>query len=155
MGVHPQVLTIHDVSYERRPEWNAYRNDRVRRLFYRRSALAADTIVTDSAFSRDEIVAAYGIPAEQIEVVPLAAGTSFHPGDFEPLGVPETVRAPYALHVGDLHVRRNVTTALAAVLRARARCQKLPGCRWFAPGSIEARGRRSRSRRMMRETPTQ
>ena len=26
-GVHPQVLTIHDVSYERRPEWNAYRND--------------------------------------------------------------------------------------------------------------------------------
>src|SRR4029453_16628472 len=35
-GVHPQAVTIHDVSYERRPEWNAYRNDPFRRPFYRR-----------------------------------------------------------------------------------------------------------------------
>ena len=54
-GVHPQVLTIHDVSYERRPEWNAYKNDPFRRLFYRLSARAADRIVTDSQFSKREI----------------------------------------------------------------------------------------------------
>jgi glycosyltransferase involved in cell wall biosynthesis len=116
-GVHPQVLTIHDVSYERRPEWNAHRNDRVRRFFYRTSALVADRIVTDSAFSRSEIAAAYGILPERIDVVPLAASAGFCPG---PPGPPSAgVTAPYALHVGDLHVRRNVTTVLAAVLRAR------------------------------------
>jgi O-antigen biosynthesis alpha-1,3-rhamnosyltransferase len=119
-GVHPQVLTIHDVSYERRPEWNAYKNDRVRRAFYRRGARAADRIVTDSSFSRDEIVAAYGIAAERIAVVPLAASPFFSPGPFDAAAAPADVRQPYALHVGDLHVRRNLATALAAVLEMRA-----------------------------------
>ena len=118
-GVHPQVLTIHDVSYERRPEWNAYKNDPLRRLFYRRSAMAADRILTDSEFSKREIVAAYGIAASRIDVVPLAAASVFSPGRFDTSAAPAGVRQPYALHVGDLHVRRNLATALAAVLAHR------------------------------------
>ena len=47
-GVHPLVVTLHDVSYERRPEWYPYRGDRLRRWFYRRSALSADLVITDS-----------------------------------------------------------------------------------------------------------
>lgn len=120
-GVHPQLLTIHDVSYERRPEWNAYKNDAVRRFFYRRSALAADRIVTDSAFSRDEIAEAYRIPAARIDVVPLAASSIFQVGPFDPAAAPLGVRQPFALHVGDLHLRRNLTTALAALLAVRHR----------------------------------
>ena len=119
-GVHPQVLTIHDVSYERKPEWNPYRNDPFRRAFYRRGALAADRIVTDSRFSAGEIAAAYGIPAERITVVPLAASAAFAPGPCDESLLPAGVRRPYALHVGDLHVRRNLITALAAVLQLRA-----------------------------------
>ena len=122
-GVHPQVATIHDVSYERKPEWNAYRNDRVRRYFYKRSALSADRIITDSGFSREEITAAYGIPADRIAVVPLAAGDSFTPGRFAAPEAPASVTQPYALHVGDLHIRRNLMTALDAVLALR----RLPG----------------------------
>lgn len=118
-GVHPQVVTIHDVSYERKPEWNAYRNDRARRYFYRRSALAADRIITDSHFSRGEISAAYGIPSDRIDVVPLAAGDTFTPGAFDPSTAPAGVAQPYALHVGDLHVRRNLGTALDAILALR------------------------------------
>ncbi len=118
-GVHPQVVTIHDVSYERRPEWNAYRNDRLRRLFYRTAALAADRIITDSSFSREEITAAYRIPSGRIDVVPLAAGAAFGPGPADANAVPPAVKPPYALHVGDLHIRRNVATALAAVLAVR------------------------------------
>jgi len=120
-GVHPQLLTIHDVSYERRPEWNAHNNDPLRRLFYRRSAHAADRIITDSAFSRDEIVAAYGIPLDRIDVVPLAASGTFTPGAFDPAAAPLGVQQPYALHVGDLHLRRNLSTALAAVIAVRGR----------------------------------
>jgi alpha-1,3-rhamnosyl/mannosyltransferase len=120
-GVHPQVLTIHDVSYERHPEWNAYKNDPLRRLFYRRSALAADRIVTDSSFSRSEIVAAYGIPDDRIDVVPLAAAEPFTPGPFDPAAAPLGVQQPYALHVGDLHIRRNLSTALAAIVTVRKR----------------------------------
>src|SRR5258708_9086859 len=120
-GVHPQALTIHDVSYERRPEWNAHKNDPLRRLFYRRSAHAADRIVTDSAFSRAEIVAAYGIAEERIDVVPLAASEMFTPGPFDAAAAPLGVRQPYALHIADLHVRRNLSTALAAVIAVRGR----------------------------------
>ena len=119
-GVHPQVLTIHDVSYERVPEWNAYKNDPARRWFYRRSALAADAVITDSQFSKDEIVAAYGIAPAAIRVIPLAAAATFAPGPFDPAAVPAGVRQPYLLHVGDLQVRRNLTTALAATLKVRA-----------------------------------
>jgi glycosyltransferase involved in cell wall biosynthesis len=120
-GVHPQLLTIHDVSYERRPEWNAYKNDPLRRFFYRRSALAADRIVTDSVFSRGEIGEAYRLPEDRIDVVPLAASEIFQPGRFDPAAAPLDVRQPYALHVGDLHVRRNLSTALTAVLAVRHR----------------------------------
>jgi len=118
-GVHPQVVTIHDVSYERHPEWDAYRNDPVRRWFYRRGALAADRVVTDSEFSKTEIVAAYDIPPDRIDVVPLAAAPIFTPGARDRSKIPASAQHPYALHVGDLHVRRNVPTALAAVLQLR------------------------------------
>ena len=119
-GVHPQALTIHDVSYERKPEWNAYRNDPFRRAFYRRAALTADRIVTDSAFSRAEIAAAYGIADSVIDVVPLAASAAFAPGGFDPACAPAYVTVPYALHVGDLHVRRNLVTVVDAILQLRA-----------------------------------
>ena len=118
-GVHPQALTIHDVSYERKPEWNAYRNDSFRRAFYRRSAIAADRVITDSEFSQREITAAYGIPPDRIAVVPLAASAVFIPGAFDAALAPADVAPPYALHVGDLHVRRNLRTALDAILALR------------------------------------
>ena len=118
-GVHPQAVTIHDVSPVRKPEWDAYRNDPLRRLFYKRSALAADRVITDSQFSRSEITAAYGIPADRIDVVPLAAAETFTPGPFDPAEAPAGVTRPYALHVGDLQIRRNLATALAAILALR------------------------------------
>jgi glycosyltransferase involved in cell wall biosynthesis len=118
-GVHPQIVTIHDVSPVRKPEWDAYRNDPLRRRFYRAAALAADRVLTDSVFSRHEITEAYGIPAERIDVVPLAAAAGFTPGPFDPTALPPGVTTPYALHVGDLQVRRNLTTALDAVLELR------------------------------------
>jgi alpha-1,3-rhamnosyl/mannosyltransferase len=129
-GVRPLVLTIHDVSYARHPEWYPYRRDPMRRAFYRRSALAADRIITDSEFSRGEIAAAYDIAEDRIAVIPLGVGEPFliPPGATPPGRVgrkpqapsPEP-RAPFVLHVGDLHERRNLGTALRAVLDVRRR----------------------------------
>jgi glycosyltransferase involved in cell wall biosynthesis len=120
-GVHPIVVTIHDVSYERHPEWYPYRKDRVRRWFYRRSALSADLVITDSEFSRKEIEAAYGIDPERIRVIPLGVGAPFTPVD-EPLGARPQPVERFILHVGDLHPRRNVGVLVDALglLRARA-----------------------------------
>jgi glycosyltransferase involved in cell wall biosynthesis len=121
-GVHPLVLTIHDVSYARHPEWYPYRRDVLRRLFYRQCAQAADLIITDSDFSRREIVAAYGIDPRRIAVIPLGAGEPSGPADTEAIdGLPFDMRQPFVVHVGDLHPRRDLGVALEAVLIIRQR----------------------------------
>jgi glycosyltransferase involved in cell wall biosynthesis len=114
----PVVLTLHDVSYARQPEWYPYRRDWLRRVYYRGSAHAAAHVITDSAFSAAEITAAYGIPASRISVVPLGVDAAFaHHADAGEL--PPTVNEPYVLHVGDLHERRNLAVLVDAVLEAR------------------------------------
>lgn len=117
-GVHPLVLTIHDVSYERHPEWYPYRRDPLRRAFYRASAHAADLIITDSDFSRREIRAAYGVEDERLRVVPLGVGAAFVPS---PRGrEAASAEPPMILHVGELHPRRNVGLLIDALAWLRA-----------------------------------
>jgi alpha-1,3-rhamnosyl/mannosyltransferase len=113
----PVVLTIHDVSYARHPEWYPYRRDWARRAFYRRSARAASHVITDSDFSAREIHAAYGIAPSKITVVPLGVAPAFAEEGASDL--PAGVTEPYVLHVGDLHERRNLPVVVDAVLAAR------------------------------------
>jgi glycosyltransferase involved in cell wall biosynthesis len=116
----PVVLTIHDVSYERQPQWYPYRRDWARRAFYRRSASAASHILTVSRFSATEITAAYRIPMERITVTPLGVDEAFAPPDpAVPLELSAGVSPPYVLHVGDLHERRNLPMLVEALLAAR------------------------------------
>jgi len=115
----PVVVTIHDVSYARHPEWYPHQRDPFRRAYYRLSAQRADAVITPSHFSASEIQAAYGIGAERVAVVPMAVEPAFMEaadgvGAPLPAGVPE----PFALHVGDIHARRSpdvVLRALAAI----------------------------------------
>jgi glycosyltransferase involved in cell wall biosynthesis len=125
----PVVVTIHDVSYERHPEWYPYRRDRLRRAFYRRCARAAAHILTDSEFSAREIASAYGIPRAGMTIAPLGVSAAFAP---LPPGaaceLPVGLTTPFVLHVGDLHKRRNLTVVVDAVLAARRRhAGTLPG----------------------------
>jgi alpha-1,3-rhamnosyl/mannosyltransferase len=118
----PVVLTIHDVSYERHPEWYPYRRDWLRRAFYRRSARAASHILTDSEFSRGEIAAAYEIDRDRITVAPLGASADFDEGS-APASLPAGVVAPFLLHVGDLHERRNLSVVVKGLIEARRRLE--------------------------------
>lgn len=128
-GPRPLVLTIHDISYERHPEWYPYRRDPVRRAFYRWSAGTADRLITDSEFSKQEIAAGYGLDPDRIAVVPLAAGPAFTPAD-----AARANASPYLLHVGDLHPRRNLAVAVRALKRVRARRPDLRGLRLVLAG---------------------
>jgi glycosyltransferase involved in cell wall biosynthesis len=121
----PTVLTIHDVSYERHPEWFPYRRDALRRAFYRRSALSASIVVTDSRFSASEIQAAYGIQPGRIVVIPLGVDSTFAQRSENAGQLPDRVSRPFVLHVGDLHERRNLAMAVTAVLDARQRAPEL------------------------------
>jgi alpha-1,3-rhamnosyl/mannosyltransferase len=121
LGLRPRVVTVHDVSYARAPHDYPYKLDPLRQWFYRESATRADAVITDSEFSKSEIVTAYGIPDDRISVVPLGVGPPFRPAEevdrLVPL--PAGVAPRYTLHVGDLHVRRRPAFLLEAVLRTR------------------------------------
>ena len=118
-GPRPLVLTIHDVSYERNPEWYPYKRDPLRRAFYRYSARSADRVITDSEFSKREIVDVYALRPDSIDVVPLAAAPAFCAGP--PLPLPAGWPTHYVLHVGDLHARRNLPMLARAVAAVRSR----------------------------------
>ena len=90
------------------------------RVLSRIGARAA-RVITDSAFSRDEIVAAYQIAADRIDIVPLAASAMFSPDAATP-------REAVVLHAGDLHPRRNLILLLDVVIdlrRTEAACRDL------------------------------
>jgi len=125
LGPRPLVVTIHDVSYARHPEWYPYKRDAVRRAFYRLSAAAANRIVTDSAFSKREIAIAYGLSPDRIDVVPLAAASAFCAGPLLPL--PAKMPSRFVLHVGDLHARRNLEMVARALDRVRHQSPTLSG----------------------------
>jgi glycosyltransferase involved in cell wall biosynthesis len=121
-GHTPVVLTVHDVSYARVPEFYAHRAGRVRQWFYRRSATRAARVITDSEFSRREIAAAYALPESEMAVIPLGVGAPFAPASADPAAIlPSGIAPPYVLHVGDLHPRRDLVTALRAVIAVRGR----------------------------------
>ena len=97
-------------------------------------ARRADLLITDSEFSSQEIQAAYGIEASRIAVVPLGVGPPFVPAAPAENGNPAGSDSPYVIHVGDLHPRRNLHTALRAVLSVRQSTSALSRLRLILVG---------------------
>ena len=116
-GAHPLALTIHDVSYERHPEWYP--------IDGRDQTLVLQALRANSRRGHHrlgllaiQIAAAYGIDARDIKVVPLGVGSPFLASTLP--RPPADVKQPYVLHVGDLHVRRNLRTLVRALARLRS-----------------------------------
>lgn len=75
----PLVVTIHDLAFEHLPETFKRRSWMQLRLTVRATARRAARIITVSNYSRDDIVATYGISTERITVTPEAAPAHFAP----------------------------------------------------------------------------
>ena len=112
----PVVVAIHDLSFVAHPEWFTWREGAKRRLIVRKSAARARAIVTISAFTRDELIERFGVPATSIHVIP--------PGIAAPSPPPRRPRdAPNLLFVGSVFNRRHVPElirAFAPIARAHA-----------------------------------
>jgi glycosyltransferase involved in cell wall biosynthesis len=143
-GSTPVVLTIHDVSYERHPEWYPYRRDSLRRWFYRRSAARAGRIITVSQFSSREIQAAYDIAPSMIAVIPHGVGRVFALPESAGQREADRIRAaavtgdddaPFLLHVGDIHARRDLPVAAKALAAVRQGNKRLGALRLVLIGT--------------------
>lgn len=115
----PAVATIHDVIYlvfpEDLPSLKA-------RWYYRgvifAGARIAGRIITDSNFSKEEIVKHLRVPEEKIEVIPLAAAPAFrpipNPAALEAIKRKYHIAGDYILYVGIWRHRKNLLRLIKA-----------------------------------------
>ncbi len=109
----PQVVTIHDLAFERLPDYFAPAFRRWASLTHRRAARAADAVVCVSQTTRRDAMARWGLDGARIVVAPHG------PGQAPPVrAVPP--RAPtHFLYIGDDEPRKNLALLLAAHDRYR------------------------------------
>ncbi|HUH14860.1 MAG TPA: glycosyltransferase, partial [Gaiellaceae bacterium] len=101
----PAVVTIHDLSFERRPELMGRKDRLVFRRVVPRAARKAARVLTVSERTRRDLRELYGVPDEKIVVTPNGVDPAFSPGP----GAHD-----YVLAVGAVQQRKNPLAALAA-----------------------------------------
>jgi glycosyltransferase involved in cell wall biosynthesis len=106
----PVVLTVHDLSFVAHPEWFPARTRWRQQVLTTLAAKRARLVLTDSEFSRREIVERLGVTPERVTVVPL--GLTGPHGNPRPPAAPS---APVVLFVGSIFTRRHVPELIAAV----------------------------------------
>ncbi len=125
-GTCPVVLTIHDVTFLKYPDrLNALRQ-RYLATLTRYSARRARRVLADSAATRQDVVEAFGVPADRIDVVYPAFDADFRPlepADREALAQLDAFRARHGLpqrvilYLATLEPRKNVDRLVHAYSR--------------------------------------
>ncbi|MDP1846253.1 MAG: glycosyltransferase family 1 protein [Solirubrobacteraceae bacterium] len=109
-----QVVTLHDLAFERLPECFDPAFRRWASLTHRRAARAADAVVCVSQTTRRDAMARWGLDGARIVVAPHGPGQATAP----PAPAPD---APsHFLYIGDDEPRKNLGLLLAAHARYRA-----------------------------------
>ncbi len=112
----PTVTTIHDLSVVEHPEWHP--PDRVKQweADLAESLAATSRFIAVSEFTGERMQETWGIPAEKICVIPLAARPLPFPTSDKIAGVKKSAHLPqrYLLHVGAIEPRKNISTILDA-----------------------------------------
>ena len=75
----PTVVTIHDLSIQRYPQYHPAKRVRFLDARIKDAAANATHIITDSTCVRAEILEHFGIDAARVTAIPLAAGEQFKP----------------------------------------------------------------------------
>lgn len=123
----PVVVSIHDLSFEHLPETFKRRSQMQLRLTVRRSARKASQVIALSEHGRNDIITTYGLDAEKVTAIPLAAAAHFVPikDEKELQRVRQTygIEGNYILSVGSIQPRKNLNRLIAAYSSLR---QTLP-----------------------------
>jgi glycosyltransferase involved in cell wall biosynthesis len=107
-----QVVTLHDLAFERLPDHFAPAYRRFASLAHRRAARGAGAVVCVSETTRADARELWGIDDARIVVAPHGPG--------QPLEVTRSEPPAHFLYVGDDEPRKNLTGLLAGYARYRA-----------------------------------
>lgn len=115
----PTVITVHDLAWIRHPETHPIQRVRHLNRHFPRALERADHILTVSAFTRDELMNVFGLPAERITVTPLGVD-HIHYRPRSQQDCAQTLQKygltwkSYILSVGTLEPRKNLRLTLEA-----------------------------------------
>jgi len=107
----PAVVTVHDLSFARRPELMSRKDRLVFRVVVPRAVRGAVRVLTVSERTKRDLVELYDVPPDKVVVTPNGVDPAFHPGDTESA-------AEYVLAVGAIQRRKNQLAALEAAAAA-------------------------------------
>jgi glycosyltransferase involved in cell wall biosynthesis len=128
----PVVVSIHDLSFEHLPETFKRRSRTQLRLTVRHSARRAARIISLSEHGRRDIIETYGITAERVSAIPLAAPAHFAPvhdnRELQRVRHNYGIDGDYILTVGSIQPRKNLARLVQAYasLRGNKSADKLP-----------------------------
>jgi glycosyltransferase involved in cell wall biosynthesis len=114
-----KVVTVHDMVYKAFPETVRGRTMLMLNLGLKSSMRRADVIVTDSEFSKSEIIKYFPKHRDKIRVVPCGVDTKkFRPCE-QPERIPEVkkslgIEGEYFLYLGTIEPRKNLERVIAA-----------------------------------------
>lgn len=109
----PSVATLHDASLFSLPPADAVVREREQRPFLR-ALEHARTIITDSLFSKDELVSHLQLEPDRVKIVPLGVGEPFGP-QFSAGRARHPSSPTYVLFVGEAEPRKGLPTLLEAM----------------------------------------
>jgi glycosyltransferase involved in cell wall biosynthesis len=107
----PQVVTVHDLAFERLPDLFTPAFRRWASVTHRRAARGADAVVCVSQTTRRDAMARWGLASARIVVAAHGPGQEAEPS--------ASVRADHFLYVGDDEPRKNLALLLQAYGRYR------------------------------------
>ncbi len=146
----PVVVSIHDLSFEHLPQTFNRRSRTQLRLTVRHSARRAARILSLSEHTRRNIVETYGIDAERVKAIPLAAPDHFAPvtdtSELQRVRHTYGIDGEYILSVGSIQPRKNLGRLIKAFasLRSNNTADTLPKlvlvgkCAWLYDETLRA-----------------
>lgn len=115
------VVTLHDLGYLHYPAAHRPADRRYLHASTRWSAHQATAVIADSCATRDDLVAAYGVPRDRIHVIYLGRDEALTPvadaGELARVRAAYGLGERYLLYVGTLQPRKNLARVIAAFAR--------------------------------------
>lgn len=111
------MAVIHDLNFEKHPEFIPWTVRKYYHYFFPRFARRADRIATVSEFTKKDIAERYQVPGSKIDVVYNGANENYKPVSREVVMKTReryTSGCPYFVFVGTIHPRKNLTNLFKA-----------------------------------------
>ena len=129
-GRAARVVTVHDLSALRHPEWHPASRVLMHRAGLRRTLRAVDHAITDTEAVRAEVIATCGVPPDRVTSIHPAAPPGFlprRPSELKPILDPWGLAVgDYLLWAGAIEPRKNLVRLLQAVAAVQARRGDMP-----------------------------